>query len=175
MQSTNSPDRIATEILNLGSRLVAIDGAHGSGKSTLARALANRLTAKLVEVDKFLVPNQGHYILSLDLKEITASIDSENICILEGICMQKVVELTGLTPDFNVYVKRMAKWGWADEDDLVFDVPIENHLQRLKQQAAPFFEHSQYPQLGLWEEIIRYHAEFRPQDICNITFQRSDA
>ena len=175
MQITNSPSQLQRLLAPGGQRLIAIDGAHGSGKSTLARTLAQAMNAKLVEADRFLTQQQGSYMPNLDCESIARAVDPEQLCILDGICMRQILSSSRLTADVHVYVKRMARWGWADEDDLMFDRPVEDHLERLKKNAAPFFDDGHIVQLGLWEEVIRYHANFRPYEICHFVFLRSDA
>jgi shikimate kinase len=174
MQVINSSSELARLLVARQVRLVAIDGAHGSGKSTLSKALALQLGASLIEIDQYLNRHQGAYVAHLDLKAIAEQVDAEVPSILEGICMRQVVAAAGLRPDVYVYIKRMARWGWADEDDLVVEAPIEAHLERLRQQAALFLSENEHPDLGLWDEVIRYHAIHRPQDVSDFVFLRND-
>ena len=175
MQATDSSPELS-QLLSLHSpRFITIDGAHGSGKSTLAKTLSQFLNAKLVEADKFLRKHQDSYLPSLDYASIRREIDPERLCILDGVCMRELVATARLAPDIYVYVKRMARWGWADEDDLVFEGAVEDHLERLKLTAASFFDEGEEPRLGLWEEVIRYHAVHRPHETSDFVFLRRDA
>jgi energy-coupling factor transporter ATP-binding protein EcfA2 len=175
MYVTDSPQELAHMLSLQGIRLVLVDGAHGSGKSTLASTLGGLLNARVIEADSFLRKNQGSYFPNLDLKSLRASIDPACICILEGICMLQVIRALQLKPDAVVYVKRMARWGWADEDDLVPSSPVETHLAQLKEQASQFSDSDEEATLGLWEEVIRYHVQFAPHTQPDFVYLRSDA
>ena len=174
MRVTESPPELANLLFARKAHLIAIDGAHGSGKSTLAKYIAGNLGASLIEVDQFLRRNQDAYMPNLDYEAIARKVDPQRPCILEGICIRQVAATAGLTPDVNVYVKRTARWGWADEDRLVFEGSVEGHLERMKQDALRFFDAGEQPRLGLWEEVIPYHAQYRPQETCDFVYLRID-
>lgn len=42
----------------------------------------------------------------------------KGLLFMSGICLRQVLELIGCEADAHVYLKRMAMWGWADEDEL---------------------------------------------------------
>lgn len=175
MQITDSRDELARLLLERRARLISVDGAHGSGKSTLSRFLAGQLGADLVEIDQFLNLHQGAYLQHLDYEAIASRVVGCSPCILEGICLCQVVKTLGLRPDASIYVKRMARWGWADEDELVIAGPVDVHLGHLIQDASHFFEPGDRLNLGLWEEVIRYHAIWRPQQACDFVFLRKES
>ena len=175
MNVTDSPQKLAQKLIVQGNRLIAVDGAHGSGKSTLASELAVLLGAKVIGGDSFLRKNRGTFFENLDLELLRDAIDPTNICILESICLRQIVQALSIKPDSFIYVKRMARWGWADEDELVPVVPIEEHLARLKNQATMFLDGPEHEDLGLWDEVIRYHANFAPDKHSDFIFLRSDA
>lgn len=89
--------------------------------------------------------------------------------------MRQVLETSGLRPDAYVYVKRMARWGWADEDSLEINGNVEDHLERLREEVAALLAAEARPALGLWEEVIRYHGTYRPHKQADFVFLRSDA
>ena len=67
-----------------------------------------------------------------------------------------------LKPDVLIYVKRMAKWGWADEDEM--------NGNKLEELAALNSMNSSAPALRL--EVRQYHREFRPHEVADIVFER---
>ncbi len=89
--------------------------------------------------------------------------------------MRQVVAAARLVSQVHIYVKRMAIWGWADEGELAFDGSVESHLQCLKANAALFVDAGAPVELGLWEEVIRYHATYRPHQTCDVVYLRSEA
>ena len=174
MQHADSVVGLARLVAASEAHFIAIDGAHGSGKSTLAKALSWELNARVIEADHFLTPNQGSYLLHLDFESLSRAVDPKALCILEGICLRQVMMAAMLEPQLYIYVKRMARWGWADETELVVEGPIESHLQRLKADAASFVDPETTVDLGLWEEVIRYHATYRPHETCDFIYLRGE-
>lgn len=175
MQVTDSPLELSQLMALQSPRLIAIDGAHGSGKSTLAKTLGQFLDAKVVEADVFLTKHQDSYFPNLDWDSIAKAIDRSKLCIFEGICIRQILSELSLTPDVHVYVKRMRRWGWVDEDEFVFSGTVEEHLEQLTKRVAEFIEPGKEPQLGLWEEVIRYHANYQPHEQADYVFLRGDA
>lgn len=175
MQHTDSVTALSHLIATRKAQLIAVDGAHGSGKSTLARALARELNAEVVEADQFLTRHQGDYLRHLNYDAISKAVKPATLCILEGICLRQVAAAAGLAPQVYVYVKRMARWGWADESELAFEGSIESHLNKLKAEAACFVDAGVPVELGLWEEVIRYHATYRPHETCDFVYLRGEA
>ena len=47
-------------------------------------------------------------------------------------------------------------------------------LERMKQDASRFIEAGEQPRLGLWEEVIPYHADYRPQETSDFVSLRID-
>ncbi|MEC5219006.1 chloramphenicol 3-O-phosphotransferase [Actimicrobium sp. GrIS 1.19] len=172
LQST-TPQELASALSEAHASLIAIDGNHGSGKSTLAAAIQELLGASLVSFDNFLAVGQESYFRNLDLQSIIAAASTSRPCILDGICMFQVLEATSLLPDAFVYVKRMAKWGWADQDELVVSGgSLEEHLAALSAQAKTFTTTGEGLSLGLSEEVIRYHALYLPHKRAGYVFNR---
>jgi hypothetical protein len=175
MQHTDSATVLSRLVATRKAHLIAVDGAHGSGKSTLAKALARELSAEVIEADQFLTPHQGSYLHHLDYEAISNAVKPATPCILEGICLRQVAAAAGLVPEVHIYVKRTARWGWADESELSFEGSVESHLQRLKANVAPFVDAGTPVELGLWEEVIRYHATYRPHENCDFVYLRGEA
>lgn len=174
MQQTDSIAVLSRLVAAREAHLIAVDGAHGSGKSTLAKALAREINAEVIEADQFLTPHQGGYVRHLNYAAISKAVKQATSCILEGVCLRQVATAAGLAPQVHIYVKRMARWGWADESELAFDGSVESHIQRLKADAALFVDATAPVELGLWDEVIRYHATYRPHQICDLVYLRDE-
>ena len=176
MRRAATPLKVAMLLRRQGADLIAIDGSFGVGKSTLARALASRLQTKAVHLDDFLVKRRGAYLKNLRLMQLTKCIGRRRRLILEGICVLQALELVGRKPDALVYVKRMSSGQWADQDELVPSLPLEQHLSSLRKDLQVLSTNSgEPPSLGLAEEVIRYHASYAPQNHSTIEYLRDDA
>jgi len=170
-----TPLELASALSEAGASLIAIDGNHGSGKSTLAAAIQSLIGASIVSFDNFLAQGQGSYFSNLDLEAIAAAARATSPCLLEGICMLQVLEATSLFPDAFVYVKRMAPWGWVDQDELVINgCSLDEHLTMLREQSAVFATPGVSMSLGLSEEVIRYHTYYLPHERAGYVFNRHD-
>ncbi|MEW5966384.1 MAG: shikimate kinase [Pseudomonadota bacterium] len=150
-----------------GYRRIGADGVDGCGKTTLAKSLAEQLEIPLISLDDYLDKNRGGYLGHLRYEELKRAFHAESQCIVEGVCLLQALEIANLGIDALVYVKRMQHGIWADEREC--DVNIENvevFLQAEKQLVEMFYfgetdqTNSSLPKLS--EEIIRYHASYRP-------------
>lgn len=144
-------------------RLIAIDGVPGSGKSTLRAHLVDFFSAHSVELDDFLVRDRGEFVGALRMGDLSAALSEQpGLVIVSGACMLQVLERLQSAPDVLVYVKRMARWGWADEDEVESD--------QLEMLSNSFGLNDS--DLSLNHEVRLYHQKFRPQDKASIVFER---
>ncbi len=140
------------------SGIVGIDGWTGVGKTTLAMDLARELGAAFFDLDCALIHDQGEYVLALRMSEISIALAKRHRpLMLSGVCLFEVLAQLGTRPDASVYVKRMAKWGWADEDEvtgLVFEVPGAGGN-------------------AIRHEMRLYHQKWQPHLDADFEFQRA--
>ena len=169
MQICTSPEKVASALSMRAAGLVAIDGFQGSGKSTLAQAIGPALNLKVFKADDYLARNQGSFFDHLDLDRLVADVTAAGPCIVEGICCLKVLHALGRSADSLIYVKRMAKWGWADEGEL--ESYTTNGLTPLQEPVEPLAKSPQ----NLWDEVRRYHTQFQPHVLANIVYERNAA
>ena len=159
-------------------RWVGVDGVDGCGKTTLAKALAQQLDVPLISLDDFLDKNQGGYLNHLRYKELKRALDAKSQCIVEGVCLLQVMEIANVKVDALVYVKRMQHGIWADERecDVVEDVEIFLKAERELVEAFASSEtdptNPALPHLA--EELIRYHASYRPFDQATFWYCRNE-
>lgn len=176
MYETGSASEAAELLSDAGTRFVALDGAHGSGKSFLARELGALLGRQVVHLDDFLDRNKGAYVEYLDLPRLSAKLRELPAAIVEGICALQVFERLGIEPDAFVYVKRSAHGEWLDQNDYDVKIPIEDHLENVRRRIRPVAKFlGESGELGVAEEVIRYHAAFRPHERESIVFIRQDS
>lgn len=144
--------------------VIAIDGVDGAGKSTVAVRLAESLNCgTALDVDSFLEREQEKYVgaLRIDLLRQQVQQRDGGPVVLAGICMREVLDRIGLQADLHVYVKRMAVWGWADEDE-VEGLQIDEIERLLGSENA------------LKRELKAYHSRFKPHLRADVTYERLD-
>ena len=89
------------------------------GKTTLARGLAGATGGTLFDLDEALIKDQKWFVPALRLGLIRNRLtESKGLLFVSGICLRQVLELAECGAAAHIYVKRMAMWGWADEDEL---------------------------------------------------------
>lgn len=167
MQACITLQQVVKALSVLDSGLVAIDGFQGSGKSTLAKAIGQALKLKVFNADDYLARNQGSFFNHLDLDRLATDVTAAGPCIVEGLCCLQILHAIGRSADSLVYVKRMAIWGWADEDEL--ESYAANGLAPLPEPVEPLAKSLQ----SLWDEAARYHTHFQPHLVANVVFERS--
>ena len=176
MRQSHAPQEVANVLRELGAQRIAIDGTDGSGKSTLARELGTELGVKVLHLDDFVAKNRDTYIANLDKVKLSRALASAEPFIVEGVCLLQALDVLSLKVDALVYVKRMSHGYWSDEDELDFRIPLEEHLAQLRETVRPMAEAlGESGDLGLAEEIIRYHAAYRPHERATLAYLRTDA
>ncbi|MBC7548640.1 MAG: hypothetical protein H7224_08365 [Polaromonas sp.] len=166
---TATIDQLSAVISNSAFKLIAIDGFQNSGKTTLAKILSQHCKLPRISADDHLNRNQGHFFDSLRLPEIAGSIRNSPQCIFEGICSLQILEAVHVKPDITIYVKRMARWGWADGEHLEnLDIKTES----LPKAGLIPLEPLQVALQGLWNEVVTYHQRFQPHLVATYVFER---
>lgn len=177
--------KTAQELANIlregGSCRVGIDGIDGCGKTTLAKYLAEQLKVKLISLDDYLIKNQGSYLKSLRYEAIRMACFTQPRYIVEGVCLLQVLKTTGLEIDTLVYVKRMQHGAWADKRvcdiNENVDTFVEGEMKLDEILSARDANHSGNSSSALpriEEEIIRYHASYKPFTKAAVWYLRDD-
>lgn len=182
--------RALTDDLLLTVGTVAVDGIDGSGKSTLARALAQRSGWTILHLDDYLHKDQGTYVQHIDAERLKGDLRAlDGVVIVEGVCVLAVLERVAEPVVAHIYVKRLGSYGaWLDEEDSCVDCSVEEKLAELSAQVAHFAKHRglvdsdavgvSASATGLTEfreEVIRYHAAYRPFETATFVFERVES
>lgn len=138
--------------------VVGIDGWTGVGKTTLAKALADALDGSIFDLDSALNRDCESYVPSLRLGEIAEALAAPaGLLFVSGICLRQVLEQAGRAANAHIYVKRMATWGWADEDEL-----DGGSMPTLASKGGE----------AVRQEMRAYHELWRPHELADFEFQR---
>lgn len=176
-----TPQDLATCLREGSYRRVGIDGVDGCGKTTLAKTLAAQLKIPLISVDDYLNKKRGSYLEHLRYENLKWTFHAQSPCIMEGVCLLQVLKFAGLDIDTLVYVKRMRHGLWSDERECDIDEDVDAFLEEEKELAEMLStskadqsdqSSSEFPSLA--EEIIRYHASYRPFENATFWYCRDD-
>ena len=175
MSEVRTPHAVAEAIRTRKSKRVGVDGIHGSGKSTLAKAVAGILGVRLFSLDDYLVKEQGGFLKFIEYDRLRRDIAGVDAYVVEGVCLLHALKRAAVAIDCLVYVKRLQRGLWADERELKLEEPLEAFLEKERELTAMVAGDGEpVTDLGLDEEIIRYHYVARPQDVADIVFLRDD-
>jgi len=176
----NSSELIPTLRKRLSSQeeiVIGIDGIDGCGKTTLAKELNEALVIPFFSTDDYLNKQKGSYIEHIRFKELLKAIEKVNgSIIIEGVCLLRIAAQIKLNISDLVYIKIMSPWNyWVDEEVCDPEKPVDELIERLIKEAnlipPDIFglkesnEDTKGSSTGLKpfsEQVIRYHAEFRP-------------
>lgn len=176
-----TPQELAALVRKGAYRRVGIDGVDGSGKTTLAKDLTEHLAVELISLDSYLDKKRGSYLDHLRYEDLKRIYRAQPRCIVEGVCLLQVLETAGLEIDTLVYVQRMQHGVWADERECDLDEDVDAFLEG-ERRLAEMFAAGEADQASesssiipsLVEEIIRYHASYRPFEKAAFLYQRHD-
>ena len=141
-----------------GPAIVGIDGWTGVGKTTLAQLLSGKLQGSFYDLDTALIRDQKHYVAALRSDEIRQVLsEADGLLFVSGICLRHVFQEVGMAANAHIYMKRMATWGWADEDEI-------------SGLAAPEIPGASGEKVR--EELRLYHGSYQPQLVADYEFQR---
>lgn len=175
MTETADPDAVVDALRAMHARRIGIDGSNGSGKSTLARHVAEQLRYRLFSLDDYLERNKGGFLEFIDYQRLQAEVTAESAFVIEGVCLRTALERADLATDALVYVKRRHLGLWADEDELEVSEPLDEFLANERKLTAMVSrEPEEATELGLAEEVIRYHYLTRPHYKADIVYFRDE-
>lgn len=139
-------------------RIIAVDGWDGAGKTTLAVGLAHELGCSHYDLDADANAAGTKTFLTAErlskAGKIIRSISGP--VVVSGVMVRKFLERLSIEIDVNIYVKRMAQWGWADHDKTYS-----------WEFACEFGESSE-----LTREIFDYHQQYQPHLNAEFVFLR---
>ena len=152
---------------------IGIDGVNRSGKSTLANNIAEVIGYPHINLDDYLLKNQGGFLDHLKYNEIREFICNARDYIIEGVCLLDVLKQTNTDIDCLIYVKKITGGDWMDEPDCQLEGSLEQAIHDRKLLVQLIESTEDVPvTLGLAEEIMRYHDFFKPHMMADIVFLR---
>jgi hypothetical protein len=139
--------------------VIGIDGWTGVGKTTLGEKLAGKLGGCSYDLDSALTHDLRRYRTAIRIDEVSQALrQPDRFMFVSGICLRQVLADAGCAAAGHVYVKRMAAWGWADEDELV-----AGHIPEIPGASGELVR----------QELRSYHEHWRPHLQADFEFQRS--
>ncbi len=157
----NDVDKLATDIVaRVGApAIIGVDGWTGAGKSTLAEKLALATGGSWFDLDNALVHDQGCFVNALRFDCVSNWLTQiSGFGFISGVCLRQALEVAGIRAAMHIYVKRMATWGWADEDEL-----YENVLSGVRGSSGGH---------ALRLEMRDYHQQWQPHKNADYEFHR---
>ena len=142
-------------------RPVLIDGWMSAGKSTLAKALATSVHGQMLDADEYLIRDQNAFVVALDMTALQEAFFHAQRPILAGVCMRQIHALLGSPPASHIYVKRMAGWGWADEEEVIRDISHWSAKEQVRSRSLVY-------------EVRAYHHLWHPHEIADIFYERAE-
>ena len=176
MEEFTSICALVDRIRTYDYKVIGLDGTNGARKTTIASALAIDLNLPLISLDDYLRKNKGSFIEHIKYEELSKDTHAEQRFIIEGVCLLEVLEKVEVLPDILVYVKRYQLGMWADERELcVSEEELEEFLRQERDLAARL-SGTQAEDNGpsLFDDIVRYHSKYRPQDHAHMIFKWSE-
>jgi hypothetical protein len=176
-------DLIIKEIEDSGVKIISIDGWTGSGKSFLMDSL--EIEATKISVDDYYKKHSDQYVDVIyydDLKDKV--LESKGLIMLEGICIQEVLNRIVIIPDLTIYIKRLSNGGfWSEEEyvnkenaeeifylddkNLEYDI-ITGEKREISDDEKELTEKRQ----GVFYDLVRYHYKYLPHLNSDIVFER---
>lgn len=162
-------------------RHIGVDGIDGVRKTSASAALAEALGVPLISLDNYLIKNQGGFVQFLRYDELDSALRRSDRFIVEGVCLLQVLERAAVSVDALVYVKRYRHDLWADERELdIAPEVVDEFLARERKFAAMLSSLSGDPARAdgndptLADEIVRYHATYRPRERAHHVYRWND-
>lgn len=169
MLTCSSRIELVEAVRKSGAKRIGIDGIDGSGKTPLARHLSANLGIALVTLDNFLEKGQGRYVEFINYRLLSDHLASAGSSIIEGVCLLQVLGHINASIDLHIYIKRHSCGVWADESELEIQEPVDIFLEH-ERRAVSMFSAAPVSDLGLAEDVIRYHDTYRPHRSAQITY-----
>ena len=170
-------------------KIISVDGIDGCGKTTLAKELVNNLDLTHINLDEYLIKNKGTYVNYIKYKilkqDISKKLANNKVIIIDGICILKVLESIKIKSDFKIYVKKL-RWGthWLEGQIIDYSKNVDEVLKTEEETLRKFCEINAkiegkkpgkfVPQESIFQEIVRYHFEYRPNLNADVIFERTD-
>jgi adenylate kinase family enzyme len=174
MEHASTPTQLKQILIRIGARRIAFDGINGAGKSHLARELKTEFGLTWIELDRYLMPHQDSFVPSLRTKQLERDLVDLPEFVIDGICLLQVLEILRVESVTVVYVKRMCNSKWEDKSFLVPCGTEEEHVAQCRLNHEQIVKATgDGRSFALDEEIIRYHARYRPHQRASICYERN--
>lgn len=172
--------------------IISVDGFDGSGKSSLGQDLANLIDAQFVDIDHYLVENQGGFLNFIRYDPLFNSIKDHmdtSSCIVAGCCILEVLNHLNIDPTITIYMKYLradniwmkgrflAKYNSPKEAVTAANKELKEFSifnSKLERDGGDGIS-NELEISGLRKDLIKYHYDYSPHEIAQIIFERNDS
>ncbi len=181
-----SKEEIIDIVNSIKNGVIGIDGGDGSGKTTLAKFLSQCTGIDVIHLDDYLNQDRGQFVEEIRLGDLKARMQcKQGALIIEGCCLQALLDKVETNADLMIYVKFMCKNEWVNEEEYNIKGELEQALVEFNSQAklaSKFFaigdecdgSDENDSLSGFRREIIKYHYKYRPHEKADYIYQRSE-
>jgi len=128
-------------------KVIAVDGPMQSGKTTVVtKFLSGLLNAEIINIDSLIKIDTKCIIY----KKSSLGLDSGKRYIVDGILNRKFLKKFGLIANINIYVKKMANYGWVERNWLDKEIIKDYGLDE------------GFKANNIDRQIYKYHNRYRP-------------
>ena len=173
-------------------RIISVDGWTGAGKTTLTNSITGIEDLEIIEFDKFFEKNAGLYleVFNFDGLEdtITKALESNKKLLLDGICMNEILNEISIESDYKVYIKELGvleDWYYEKyldetksieeiftEDDKELETDIFENSEASSESKPKEVDELSKQRKGVFYDLVRYHREYKPQENSDLIFER---
>lgn len=139
-------------------RIIGIDGPMQSGKSTVVtKFISKLLNEKIFDLDSLIKIDET----TITYEKIT-TIDPNTRYIVDGILNKETLKHFGIVADLNIYVKKMANYGWTERNWLDRAIVSDYGLDE------------NFKADNVERQIFRYHEDYSPVENADLIIEISE-
>lgn len=136
-------------------KIISVDGPMQSGKSTyITPELVKYYKAEAIDLDSYISIDENSIIYKKDFQ-----INNNKKYIADGVLNREILNHFKLSADLNIYVKKMANFGWAERDWLDIEIVKDYGLNK------------SFSSSNIDRQIFRYHNEYKPVENADIVIE----
>lgn len=174
-----------------GQKIITIDGWTGAGKTTISKQIKENENLTKISLDGYFEKNTGLYLEVFDYDKLNNNIKEIHECgksiLIEGICIDQIMESCGFEPNYKVYIRQLDPNGewyydkYLDENKSLEDIfkeeddeaPIvfDEENNSVKIDASIEIDELSQTRKGVFYDLVRYHRKYYPYVNCDLLYE----